>query len=181
MYVPLSVHFTDWQYDFPPIEFAEPPKFKSVTFYLFNPPSVSARLSPGVTASLLVFALAHSPTALAGKKSTTGQPASFAEEFGILVARWNPGPRRIDLVWNSLSESQIVGYNVLRKGGAAGWKSINPAPIQAKNPGQLFGARYKYKDAAVTPGKKFKYRIEIMYADGAVRVSDVEKVRVPHE
>lgn len=134
-----------------------------------------------VTASLLILQLAHSPAVLAGKNATTGQPAPSSEEFGILVARWNPVSRRVNLAWNSLSESQIVGYNVLRKDGMTRWARINSAPIQAKNPGMLFGARYKYKDAAVTPGKKFKYRIEIMYADGAVRVSRVEKIRVPQE
>lgn len=149
-------------------------------------------LAPGscilriLVVSALAFAFLYwfgcaTPAALAGSGAGAAQAAPGVEEFGILEARWNPNSKRVELEWNSVSETQIVGYNVQRKRGPGRWKQINPALVAAKNPGMLFGAVYNFKDAAVKPGKKYKYRIEIVYASGATRVSDVEKVRVPQK
>ncbi|MCC7164114.1 MAG: hypothetical protein IT331_16590 [Anaerolineae bacterium] len=107
--------------------------------------------------------------------------APTVAELDAIEADWNETTAQIDLSWTSATEHNVVGYNVQRKRGPGRWKQINPALIAAKNPGMLFGAVYNFNDAAVKHGKKYKYRIEIVYASGAARVSDVVKVKVPKE
>lgn len=136
-------------------------------------------LSAVILACLGLLASAVTQSAYAEGGGGSAQAAPGVEEMGLLSARWNQAKQQVVLDWNSVNESQIVGYNVMKKGRLEGWYKVNTRFIQAKNPGMFFGAKYKYRDSAVTPGKTVKYRIEMVYANGSARVSGVSKVKIP--
>ena len=83
------------------------------------------------------------------------------------------------LNWQTTTESQIAGFNLWRKTGKNQFKKANASVIQAKHPGDAAGARYRFKNKAVRQGKKYRYKLEVIYLDGHSEWSHIVKVKTP--
>ncbi len=85
---------------------------------------------------------------------------------------------KVNLKWETGSELNTLGFNVWRKQGKAGWKQLNADMIAAKNPGNISGNKYNFTDANKKAGKTYKYKLQVLSADGSSSWTKVLKVRV---
>jgi len=86
----------------------------------------------------------------------------------------------VKVKWQTGTELNIIGFNVLRRGGGMkAWKQLNGDIIDAKNVGQITGSRYVYDDSAVEPGKTYRYKLQIVYTDGSKQSTKGIKVKTP--
>ncbi|MBI4674523.1 MAG: hypothetical protein HY741_22995 [Chloroflexi bacterium] len=85
---------------------------------------------------------------------------------------------QVVLKWETASELNTLGFNVWRKQGKAGWRQLNAETIAAKNPGNVSGNKYSYADANTKAGKTYKYKLQVLSADGSSSWTKVVKVKV---
>lgn len=81
--------------------------------------------------------------------------------------------------WKTTSESQIAGFNVYRRTRKGEWEQINANFMQAKYAGSVEGAKYRFADKTVKAGKKYRYKIEVIYLDNHSEWTQVVKVKTP--
>lgn len=112
-----------------------------------------------------------SPLAIAPGVTTAGNISTFK---GKVVKAGH-----IVLNWQTTSESQISGFNVYRKNGKGKWVQLNKTFLSAKHPGDAAGAKYRFKDAKVKSGKKYVYKIQVMYLDNHTEWTKTVKVKKP--
>lgn len=86
---------------------------------------------------------------------------------------------RAELMWRTAQETDMVGFYVWRRRGKGEWEKMTTDLIAAKNPGTLIGAKYKYKDKNLKPGKKYRYKLELVHTQGKSSWSDIVRLRVP--
>jgi len=75
-------------------------------------------------------------------------------------------PNNVTLKWRTTSETNIAGFDVYRQTGKREWKKINAGLIQAQHPGDAVGENYRFTDAQVRAGKRYRYKIQVWYLDG---------------
>ncbi len=86
----------------------------------------------------------------------------------------------VRLTWQTESEVDMLGFNVLRRGPDDGELGVlNPELIVAEHAGADQGARYTYLDVRVTPGGLCWYVLEVIHLDG--RTEQYRMVAVPAE
>ena len=73
----------------------------------------------------------------------------------------------VQLRWQSESESNILGFNILRKSGDGSFERVNDSLIFAQNAGADAGASYRFVDRSVSDGE-YAYQLEIVRLDGGV-------------
>jgi hypothetical protein len=73
----------------------------------------------------------------------------------------------VQLRWQSESESNILGFNILRKSGDGSFERINDSLIFARNAGADAGASYRFIDRGLSGGV-YTYQLEIVRLDGGV-------------
>ena len=73
---------------------------------------------------------------------------------------------RIELGWRTRSESEVLGYNVLRFGSGRAMQ-VNGGLIRAKATGRARGAAYRLVDKHVSPGVSYTYRLQVVALDGS--------------
>lgn len=79
----------------------------------------------------------------------------------------------ISLRWETLTELNIVGFNVLRSEARDGdYAAQNTELIPALAPGRMTGNSYTFDDAVVEAGKTYFYRIEVMHTDNSAELTD---------
>ncbi len=99
---------------------------------------------------------------------------------GILLLVLNVPP--VVLSWETASEVGTVGFNVYRSpaweaDSAATWTKVTPVLIPAVGD-EVVGASYRFEDARLQPGRRYRYRIEEVEWDGITTVyPDVVVVR----
>jgi uncharacterized repeat protein (TIGR01451 family) len=71
---------------------------------------------------------------------------------------------RVQLTWQTLSEAQILGFNVLRKDGGA-WITVNAELILPAHAGAEVGAAYEFTDSQF--GARTEYALEVVKLDGS--------------
>lgn len=79
----------------------------------------------------------------------------------------------IRLTWQTASEAEILGFNVLYAGrgvaaGSGELEALNPELIIAEYAGIAQGARYTYLDRRGTTGENGGYVLEVVYLDGRI-------------
>lgn len=80
--------------------------------------------------------------------------------------------RAIRLTWETADETEILGFNVLRRqsdalgGGDAIYRAVNPETIMAVQAGVNAGERYAFLDVNTDWGRMYQYRLEIVKLDG---------------
>jgi hypothetical protein len=87
------------------------------------------------------------------------------------------GDEGIDVAWQTVSELNMLGFNVYRRvlgpagalPGADRFVLVNQNLIPARWPGMARGAAYSFLDNAVTPGRSYQYRLQIITLDGHSR------------
>ncbi len=82
--------------------------------------------------------------------------------FSAMVSRGS-----VQLRWQSESESNILGFNVLRSDGRGGFVRVNDSLIFARNAGADMGASYHFIDRRVSSGV-YTYQLEIIRLNGGV-------------
>ena len=88
----------------------------------------------------------------------------------------------VALTWETASEVGTAGFNVYRAPASAAasdhaWTKVNDALIPAQGDG-VVGARYRYEDQGLQPGRLYRYQIEEVEWDGSVtRFPEVVEVR----
>ena len=71
------------------------------------------------------------------------------------------------VTWRTASETEIVGFNVLRQTTAATeFVKVNPQLLVAEHAGQNLGAAYAFRDTRLQPGG-YTYRLEAVKLDGS--------------
>jgi hypothetical protein len=96
----------------------------------------------------------------------------------LLVVRVSP----VTVVWETASEVGTAGYNIHRSPDAPltnglTWTKINAALIPAQGD-EVMGARYRYEDHDVWPGRRYLYRIEEVEWSGTLLLyPDTVRVR----
>jgi hypothetical protein len=87
--------------------------------------------------------------------------------------------------WTTLNELNLLGFNVYRrlegKNGANKheWKQINVKLIDAKKLGAVEGAKYHIADKKVKKGNTYRYKLQILRADGTSEWSEIVKIEIP--
>jgi len=100
--------------------------------------------------------------------------------MGEFSAVYEAEKSAVVLAWETLSETNIVGFNVFRGTSETLVDSvkINTAIIPAKHPGSPVGDIYTYEDDAVEPGKTYYYWIEILKSDAPNKSVGPESVTI---
>jgi hypothetical protein len=81
---------------------------------------------------------------------------TFAQEiiFGV-----KPGFKKIKIEWKAISETDVLGYNILRAEGSNGtYQQINDSIIPAKGSPETTVA-YNFKDNSVKNGTEYSYKL----------------------
>ncbi len=89
--------------------------------------------------------------------------------------RLNPQGKAI-ITWRTTTESQIAGFNIYRKRANSNWKKINSNFKQAKHAGTVQGAKYKFTNRTIKPGKTYRYKVEVHYLDGHTEWTEIVRV-----
>lgn len=88
---------------------------------------------------------------------------SFSAEQARDAAGW-----AVRLAWQTADESDMLGFNVLRRQGPSGaFAPINAALIPADNAGTNRAGRYSYLDTSAQLGLTYQYTLEIIKLDGS--------------
>ena len=82
---------------------------------------------------------------------------------GFTAAAEGQGAR---LSWQTASEAEILGFNVLRMAEGGAFNAVNGDVIFAEYPGMDQGASYDYLDAVLPPGA-YTYRLDAIKLDGS--------------
>jgi uncharacterized repeat protein (TIGR01451 family) len=75
----------------------------------------------------------------------------------------------IILAWQTVSEAEAIGFHLLRldlSEPGATWVKLNPTMIEAQQAGQANGASYTFTDRTLTPGRNYRYVLEIVSISG---------------
>ncbi len=81
--------------------------------------------------------------------------------------------------WRTASETEIVGFNVLRQTAAATeFVKVNPQLLVAEHAGQNLGAAYALRDTGLLPGA-YTYRLEAVKLDGRAEPIKTATVVLP--
>lgn len=84
------------------------------------------------------------------------------------------------VTWKTVNETNVMGFNVLRSGKANGsFKQVNGELVWSKNPGQLVGNSYSFRDKTAKPGRTYYYKIEVVGPSGTLETSDAKRVIIP--
>jgi hypothetical protein len=74
----------------------------------------------------------------------------------------------VTLSWETLSEVNMLGFNVLRATSGGDYAAVNEVFIFAQYAGADQGASYEYRDESVEPGVAYEYMLEVLKTDGGV-------------
>jgi len=80
------------------------------------------------------------------------------------------------VTWQTASELEVLGFNLLRAGASREWVLLNEVFIFAEWAGAAWGADYGYRDGAVVPGTTYDYLLEIVKSDGSVEQHELGSV-----
>jgi len=87
--------------------------------------------------------------------------------LGALTARFT-GRNEVQIVWNTVSEFDVAGFNVLRsEGDNQPYTQLNSALIPAQVSGTVGGARYSFTDSTVGRAGRYLYVLEMVLLDGS--------------
>jgi hypothetical protein len=84
----------------------------------------------------------------------------------------------VRLAWETASEANIVGFNLLRLTEDGGFEAVNSNIILAEKPGSDQGASYSHLDAGLPPGT-YTYVLQIVRLDGTSEDYETTTVVTP--
>ena len=115
--------------------------------------------------------------ALPDKSSTAPVGVYIPTGVGVSGFSATPAPDGIAVAWETASEQNIAGFNVLRKAGAGEFVVANSELLFAQNAGSNQGAAYSFTDTQPGAGR-LTYALQVVRLDGSVEsVGQVEVAR----
>jgi hypothetical protein len=106
--------------------------------------------------------------------NSDSEPSDIGVPLAVELSRFEvskAGRKNIYLVWETVSEQDVAGFNIYRSGKPEKMnRLINPELIAALYPGELTGAVYTFMDANVKPAKTYYYWLEAIGLDGSVEI-----------
>ncbi len=95
-----------------------------------------------------------------------------------------PQDGRSQVIWQTLTESDILGFNLYRRllqpGTSTSYQRITPDLIPAQASGTPLGGSYQYLDEDVLPGHAYQYELEVLGLDGQItRFGPTSIIRIP--
>lgn len=109
--------------------------------------------------------------------STVGSDLPTAAEVVSFVAKWRASA--VQVKWTTGSELALVGFNLWRSEGKNEYQKLNSQLIPAQNPGGITSAKYQYHDAAVTAGKTYNYKLQVLHLNASTDWTDSVRVQIP--
>jgi len=102
--------------------------------------------------------------------------------MGEFSAEYDDEKSAVVLAWETVSETNIVGFNVFRGTSETLVDSvkINTAIIPATQPGSPVGDIYTFEDADIEDGQTYYYWIEILTNDMSDQTVGPESVTIPN-
>jgi hypothetical protein len=102
--------------------------------------------------------------------------------MGEFSAEYDDEKSAVVLAWETVSETNIVGFNVFRGTSETLVDSvkINTAIISAKQPGSPVGDMYTFEDVDVDEGQTYYYWIKILTNDMSDQTVGPESVTIPN-
>lgn len=80
------------------------------------------------------------------------------------------GRTEVRVVWSTVSEFDVVGFNVLRsRGEDQPYIRLNSTLIPAQASGTVTGARYSFTDTTVEQAGRYLYMLEMILLDGSTQ------------
>ncbi|NOX63085.1 MAG: hypothetical protein GXP42_14250 [Chloroflexi bacterium] len=79
-------------------------------------------------------------------------------------------PEGVELVWETVSELDCLGFNLDRRKPTGEWRRLNPEPILCQSPGAAQAHTYRWLDDAVAPGQTYFYRLTHIGLDGVRQI-----------
>jgi hypothetical protein len=84
--------------------------------------------------------------------------------------------------WSTVSEVDVLGFNLYRAEALAGEKKLlNTGLIPAKHPGELIGDHYSFEDTQVISGRMFTYWVEAVKQFGPAELSSPQMVLIGYK
>lgn len=81
--------------------------------------------------------------------------------------------------WRTWSEMNVAGFNVWRSSTLDGtYEKLNAKLISSKNPGEMTGAHYTYRDRTALPGQKYFYKLEVVGGTSTLEWSDIVRANM---
>ena len=75
----------------------------------------------------------------------------------------------VALAWETMSDSNIRGFNMYRGGSESGpWTKLNNEEIASPTPGSFTGNAYNFTDSTAAAGATYWYQLEDVSLSGAV-------------
>ncbi|MEM7131243.1 MAG: hypothetical protein AAF702_33310 [Chloroflexota bacterium] len=74
---------------------------------------------------------------------------------------------QIEMLWNTIHEIDLIGFNILRQIDSEEPQTINGTPIAARKSGQASGAAYQLIDEILVTESNIVYLLELLLVDGA--------------
>ena len=137
-------------------------------------PSARSACTGGIQCSVTVSSLALSGGANRFVLAQYNPQAVTLENFTAM-----PGPAGVELVWETASELDCLGFNLYRRDAAADWRRLNPEPIPCQSPGAALAHTYHWSDQDVAPGQTYAYRLENIALDGSSHIVAESTVSTP--
>ncbi len=72
------------------------------------------------------------------------------------------GPAGISVRWNTVSEADVLGFNLLRAGSNSLYTQLNASLIPAQTPGDPSGNSYLFTDSSALPGVQYSYKLQVV-------------------
>ena len=119
--------------------------------------------SPGNADLIDTFALIGDP-ALQPKTNYVCSQTPTAVMMGSFRARREAS--NVRLSWQTASEVDTVGFNVLRSEGSGAYSQLNAELLPAQRAGSDSGGDYSYLDAGSLAGKTYRYKLQVITTDG---------------
>lgn len=121
-----------------------------------------------------LVSVATTSTELTTTNNVDSEPADIGVPLAVELSRFEvskTGSKNIFLVWETVSEQEVVGFNVFRSGKPEKKNRLLTAEIiGALYPGELSGAVYTFRDSTVKPFKTYYYWLEAISQDGSVEL-----------
>ena len=73
---------------------------------------------------------------------------------------------QINVRWRTALELNLYGFNVWRRTNRGAFRQLNQTMIPATWAGQLRGDGYAFRDETIRAGKRYRYKLQVLLADG---------------
>lgn len=155
------------------------------TFNLLGDPATKLALPSGLKAARRASKTVEptvAPTAVPLAVETpvpTATPEPRADNTPVTTFAVDAKRGKVLVQWETASEAGIKGFNVWRTPKNDKWVKLNNALLPAQFAAVGQGGKYRYTDSTPREGRVYRYRIEIINADGSSEWTRVRKINTP--